>query len=58
MTVLGFLFFTDTHSLPYRIIMGGVQALAHVLAAFTVAFLCVSVVASISTPASWQLSIP
>lgn len=57
-TVLGFLFFTDTHSLPYRIIMGGVHALAHVLAAFTIALLCVSFVVSISTPESWRLSIP
>jgi hypothetical protein len=58
LTVLGFLFFTDTHSLRYRIIMGGMHALAHVLAAFTMALLCVSVVASISTPDSWRLSIP
>jgi hypothetical protein len=57
-TVVGFLFFTDTHSLRYRIIMGGVHALAHVLAAFTVALLCVSFVASISTPDSWRLPIP
>jgi hypothetical protein len=57
-TVLGFLFFTDTHSLPYRIIMGGLHAVAHVLAAFTIALFCVSFVASISTPASWRVPIP
>jgi hypothetical protein len=56
--VVGFLFFTDTHSLRYRIIMGGVHALAHVLAAFTMALLCVAFVASISTPDSWRLPIP
>jgi hypothetical protein len=56
--VLGFIFFTDTHSLPYRIIMGGVHALAHVLAAFTLALVCVSVVGNISTPDGWRLSIP
>jgi hypothetical protein len=55
--VVGFIFFTDTHSLPYRLIMGGVHALAHVLAAFTIALLCVSVVGAISTP-DWRLSIP
>jgi Calcineurin-like phosphoesterase len=57
-TVLGFVFFTDTHSLPYRIIMGSIHALAHVLAAFTIALLCVSFVASISTPDGWRLPIP
>jgi len=57
-TVVGFLFFTDTHSLRYRIIMGGVHALAHVLAAFAMALVCVSFVASISTPDGWRLSIP
>jgi hypothetical protein len=57
-TVLGFIFFTDTHSLPYRIIMGGVHALAHVFAAFAVGLLCVSFVANLSTPDGWRLSIP
>jgi hypothetical protein len=38
--------------------MGGVHALAHVLAAFTIALLCVSFVANISTPDTWRLPIP
>jgi Calcineurin-like phosphoesterase len=58
MTVLGFIFFTDTHSLRYRLIMGGVHALAHVLAAFTVALCCIAVVASLATLGSWRLPIP
>jgi hypothetical protein len=58
LTVLGFIFFTDTHSLPYRIIMGGAHAIAHVLAAFAIALLCVSFVAGISTPDSWRFPIP
>jgi hypothetical protein len=57
-TVVGFIFFTDTHSVRYRLIMGGVHALAHVLAAFTIALVCVSFIATISTPESWRFSIP
>jgi hypothetical protein len=38
--------------------MGGAHAIAHVLAAFTIALLCVSFVAGISTPDSWRLPIP
>jgi hypothetical protein len=34
LTIVGFIFFTDTHSTAYRIIMGGLHGLAHVLAAF------------------------
>jgi Calcineurin-like phosphoesterase len=58
MTVLGFLFFTDTHSIAYRLIMGGVHALTHVLAAFTLALLCVSVAARSFDSASWLVTIP
>jgi hypothetical protein len=58
LTVLGFLFFTDTHSFRYRMIMGGVHALAHVLAAFTTALVCVSVVAHLSTPDGWRFDLP
>jgi hypothetical protein len=57
LTVLGFLFFTDTHSVPYRLIMGGLHALTHVLAAFTLALFCVSIAASIVKSGSW-LTIP
>jgi hypothetical protein len=57
-TVLGFVFFTDTHSLPYRIIMGGIHALARVFAAFTLALFCVTFVAHISTPETWRFTIP
>jgi hypothetical protein len=37
LTVFGFIFFTDTHSTPYRIIMGGLHAVAHIVAAFFLA---------------------
>jgi hypothetical protein len=38
--------------------MGGVHALAHVLAAFTIALFSVSLVGTISTPDGWRLPIP
>jgi hypothetical protein len=37
--VAGLLFFTDTHSRVYRILGGGLHALAHLLAAFLLAWL-------------------
>jgi hypothetical protein len=58
LTVVGFLFFTDTHSFRYRMIMGSVHALAHVLAAFMIALVCVSVVAYLSTPDGWRFVLP
>ncbi len=56
--IIGFFFFTDTHSTWYRIIMGGVHSLAHILAAFAIALVTVSFVAQIATPADWLLRIP
>jgi hypothetical protein len=56
-TVLGFLFFTDTHSMAYRIIMGGVHALTHVLAAFTLGLVCVSVAATYLDAERWLVPI-
>lgn len=57
-TVLGFVFFTDTHFTWYRIIMGGLHAVAHVLAAFSIALICLSFVTQISVPESSLLRIP
>ncbi|HJT68353.1 MAG TPA: metallophosphoesterase [Pyrinomonadaceae bacterium] len=37
LTVVGFIFFTDTHSKIYRWLMGGLHGVAHVLGAFFVA---------------------
>lgn len=56
--IIGFLFFTDTHSTWYRVIMGGLHAIAHILAAFTVALVTVSFIAKIAGPKDWLLGIP
>lgn len=56
--ILGFMFFTDTHSKAYRIIMGGIHAIAHILAAFLVALLSVYFVTTISAPGDWRVTIP
>jgi len=56
-TIIGFVFFTDTHSNFYRIFMGGLHGIAHVLAAFFSALICISFVVDISTLA-WRLNIP
>jgi hypothetical protein len=57
-TILGFIFFTDTHSTLYRIIMGGLHAIAHILAAFLVALVSVYFVATNSTPGGWRFVVP
>lgn len=56
-TLLGFVFFTDTHSVAYRIFMGGLHAIAHIKAAFLIAVGSVLFVAFLS-PAGWPLNIP
>ena len=59
LTIIGFIFFTDTHSTAYRIIMGGLlHGGAHVLAAFFIALICVSFVADISKGGGWVFRIP
>jgi hypothetical protein len=57
-TVAGFVFFTDTHSTRFRIFMGGVHGIAHVLAAFSIALLVVFLVARNTTAETWTLPIP
>ncbi|HEX8844302.1 MAG TPA: metallophosphoesterase [Pyrinomonadaceae bacterium] len=59
-TILGFIFFTDTHSFLYRLIMGGIHAITHILAAFLIALVSVVVVAKISalSPESWRIVVP
>lgn len=49
--IVGFMFFTDTHSRLYRLLMGGLHGLAHVLAAFALAML--ALVVSSRIPESW-----
>ena len=56
--ITGFLFFTDTHSTWYRIIMGGLHAIAHILTAFAIAFVTVSFVAQIAMTGDWHLHVP
>jgi hypothetical protein len=54
LTIVGFIFFTDTHSKAYRVIMGGLHAVAHILTAFAWALVCVYFVSQISTPEGWR----
>lgn len=56
-TLIGFVFFTDTHSVAHRIIMGGFHAISHVKAAFYIAVGAVFFVAYIS-PGGSPLHIP
>jgi hypothetical protein len=56
-TFIGFLFFTDTHSTAYRLIMGGIHAIAHILAAFFIAIGVVFLIDYI-TPNGWDVKIP
>jgi Calcineurin-like phosphoesterase len=51
LTVLGFFFFTDTHSRLHRFVMGGLHALAHILAAFAIAMLVLLVVSGLMSDA-------
>lgn len=51
LTIIGFIFFTDTHRWLHRVPMGGLHALAHVIAAFTIALLSVFFV---PWPESWK----
>lgn len=57
-TVFGFVFFTDTHSQAFRILMGGIHGILHVLAACSIALLTVYLIASGTDPESWKLTIP
>jgi hypothetical protein len=56
LTIVAFMFFTDTHSRIYRLVMGGLHAVAHILAAFTIALISVSFVADMAalTDARWR----
>jgi hypothetical protein len=56
-TIVGFMFFTDTHSNIFRIIMGGLHALAHIVGAFFSAIVAGLLVAQ-TTSAKWVLTIP
>ena len=55
--VVGFIFFTDTHSTAYRIIMGGLHAVAHIVAAFFLALGMGVFTSWVSSP-DWVLRIP
>lgn len=57
-TVLGFIFFTDTHSTLYRVIMGGLHGLAHVAAAVAIAVVTVFEIAKLTSQETWTLVIP
>jgi hypothetical protein len=57
-TICGFVFFTETHSTRFRILMGGLHGVLHVLAAFSSALLVVFLVAHYTNAATWTLKIP
>lgn len=52
LTILGFFFFTDTHSRFHRFVMGGLHALAHIAAAFAIAMLVLLAVSRLMS-AEW-----
>jgi hypothetical protein len=58
--IVGFFFFTDTHSRLYRFLMGGAHALGHITAAFAVALVSVSSVSYLSQNSldAWILRVP
>jgi hypothetical protein len=56
--IIGFVFFTDTHSNLYRWIMGGLHGAAHVLAACAIALFTVFLIAQLTTPEEWTFRIP
>lgn len=56
-TIIGFVFFTDTHSTRYRVIMGGLHGVAHVLAACAIALLTVSEIARSTNARAWTLTL-
>jgi hypothetical protein len=49
-TIGGYILFTDTHSRPYKIIGGGLHAIANIAAAFTVNWAARSVLPPMTTP--------
>jgi hypothetical protein len=58
LTLVGFLFFTDTHKKLYRFFGGGLHGLAHIFAAFSVAFLSVSLLGNNLARATWRTRFP
>lgn len=57
-TILGFVFFTDTHSRLHRVIMGGLHGVAHVAAAVAIAVFTVYEIAQLTTQETWTFVIP
>jgi Calcineurin-like phosphoesterase len=58
LTMVGFVFFTDTHLLTYRIVMGLLHAVVHILAAFFLALFFVSIVAHLLPRNIWRFTLP
>jgi hypothetical protein len=58
LTIVGFWFFTDTHSTRYKVIMGLTHGATHVLAACAVALLTVFEISQLTTAATWTFRIP
>jgi hypothetical protein len=55
-TIVGFIFFTDTHSTVFRIIMGGLHGVAHIVGAFLIAIGAGMLTAKVTSEA-WRLTI-
>lgn len=58
LTLVGFLFFTDTHKRLHRFFGGGLHGLAHIFAAYSVAFLSVSLLGNNLPRATWRTRFP
>jgi hypothetical protein len=57
-TIVGFWFFTDTHSTRYKVIMGLTHGVTHVLAACAVAVVTVFAIATWTDPETWTFTLP
>ena len=57
LTIVAIMFFSDRRFLRYRVFMGGLHALSHVFAAFTIGVVSASLVVSLSKSQSWTYTI-
>jgi hypothetical protein len=58
LTLVGFVFFTDTHKTFYRIVGGGLHGVFHIIAAYYVAFISVSWLGNNLREEIWRRPIP
>jgi hypothetical protein len=58
LTLIGFVFFTDTHRKLYQFIGGGLHGVAHILAAFYIAFVSTSLLGNYLPGENWSARLP